>query len=112
MLGTDTERSWDHFLNPEILRPKLISVSLYLTAFEMLKQSIVERIRDSIRPASMRKAILSILAIRRRFSVGTAVRSTHHYRGSAKAELSTERMKTCSNSSRCAGTSSRMNCLN
>ena len=46
MGANQVQRSWEYFLDPEILRPKLISVSLFLTAFEMLKQSIIERIRD------------------------------------------------------------------
>ncbi len=46
MDADQVQRSWEHFLDPEILRPKLISASLYLTAFEMLKQSIIQRIRD------------------------------------------------------------------
>jgi hypothetical protein len=36
----------EDFLNPEILRPKLIVASIYITAFELLKSTIVERIRS------------------------------------------------------------------
>lgn len=39
-------KSWENFLNPEVLRPNLIMASLYIAAFEMLKDTIVERIRD------------------------------------------------------------------
>jgi hypothetical protein len=35
---------WEDFLNPEILKTKLISASIYLAAFEILKDSIIERI--------------------------------------------------------------------
>ena len=38
--------SWQRFLNPEILRTNLIVASLFITAFEMLKDSIIERTRD------------------------------------------------------------------
>ncbi|HIC91180.1 MAG TPA: hypothetical protein EYP21_03780 [Syntrophaceae bacterium] len=38
--------SWERFLNPEILRTNLIVVSLFITAFELLKDSIIGRIRD------------------------------------------------------------------
>jgi hypothetical protein len=36
----------EDFFNPEILRPKLIVASIYITAFELLKSTIVERIRS------------------------------------------------------------------
>jgi hypothetical protein len=38
--------SWEKFLNPEILRTNLIVASLFITAFEMLKDSIIGRIKD------------------------------------------------------------------
>lgn len=38
--------SWEKFLNPEIVRNKLILSSLFIAAFEMLKDCIEERIRD------------------------------------------------------------------
>lgn len=41
---SDSTRSWEDFLNPEILKTKLISASIYLAAFEILKDSIIERI--------------------------------------------------------------------
>jgi len=37
---------WEEFLSPSLLRTKLISASLFLTAFELLKASIVGRIKD------------------------------------------------------------------
>ena len=46
MTSKSTQESWEEFLNPEVLRGKLISASLYLAAFEMLKTSIVDRLRD------------------------------------------------------------------
>lgn len=42
----DVSLSWERFLNPEILRTNLIVASLFITAFEMLKDSIIGRIRD------------------------------------------------------------------
>lgn len=39
-----TVDSWEEFLSPEVLRSKLISASIYLAAFEMLKESIVDRL--------------------------------------------------------------------
>ena len=40
------EKAWEEFLNPEVLRPRLIAASLFITSFELLKDSIVGRIRD------------------------------------------------------------------
>jgi hypothetical protein len=40
----ESSRRWEEFLNPEILKTKLISTSIYLAAFEILKDSIIERI--------------------------------------------------------------------
>src|SRR5437867_2474572 len=37
--------SWENFLNPATLRPKLITISLYIAAFELLKNAIVDRIK-------------------------------------------------------------------
>ena len=37
----------ERFLDPEILRPNLILASIYIVAFEVLKNSIINRIRDS-----------------------------------------------------------------
>lgn len=41
---SESSRRWEDFLNPEILKTKLISASIYLAAFEILKDSIIERI--------------------------------------------------------------------
>lgn len=37
---------WEHLLTPAIMQEKLISASLYVTAFELLKDSIIGRIRS------------------------------------------------------------------
>jgi hypothetical protein len=43
----DTTRiSWENLLNPAILRPNLILASIYITSFELLKNTIVDRIKD------------------------------------------------------------------
>jgi len=39
-------RSWEEFLNPAVTRPRLIATSIYIAGFEVLKDSIVGRIRD------------------------------------------------------------------
>ncbi len=38
--------SWERFLNPALLRQNLIVASIFLAAFEILKDSIVDRIRS------------------------------------------------------------------
>jgi hypothetical protein len=38
-------RSWEEFLNPEVARPRLIAASIYIAGFEVLKESVVGRIR-------------------------------------------------------------------
>ena len=42
----DTTESWKTFVTPDILRSKLISASIYLAAFEILKESIVEHLEN------------------------------------------------------------------
>lgn len=39
-------RGWAKFLNPESLRGNLIASSIFLTAYELLRTSIIDRIRD------------------------------------------------------------------
>jgi len=40
------QKSWEDFLNPDIVRPYLIATSVYIFAFQILKDSIIGRIRD------------------------------------------------------------------
>jgi len=39
-------RSWEDFLNPNVMRPRLISASIYIAGFELLRDSIIGRIRS------------------------------------------------------------------
>ncbi|MEL6358184.1 MAG: hypothetical protein AAFQ37_14775 [Bacteroidota bacterium] len=39
-------QSWEKFLNPSVVRSNLITASLFLTAYELLQDSVVARIRD------------------------------------------------------------------
>lgn len=43
---TDAHDKWEEFLAPEVLQQRLISASLFITAYEVLKESIIGRIRD------------------------------------------------------------------
>jgi len=40
------EKSWERFLDPDVLRPSLFMATMFITTFEILKNSIVDRIRD------------------------------------------------------------------
>ena len=39
-------RAWENFLDPEVMQDRLISTSLYIAAFESLKSSIVDRVKQ------------------------------------------------------------------
>lgn len=39
------KRSWDKLLNTQTLRTNLLLASLYLTAYELLRETITDRIR-------------------------------------------------------------------
>ena len=41
----DPKGSWNDFFNPDVLCPRLIHASLYITSFELLKDAVVDRIR-------------------------------------------------------------------
>jgi len=45
-MDSDNQTKWEHFLDPEILRPNLILASIYITAFEILQNSIIQQIQD------------------------------------------------------------------
>jgi hypothetical protein len=45
-MNDKTQLSWETFLKPETLRFNLIAASIYIATFEILKDSIVERIKD------------------------------------------------------------------
>ncbi len=38
------QQPWEFFLNPEVMRARLISASVYIAAFEFLERSIIERV--------------------------------------------------------------------
>ncbi len=44
-MSIDTKKAWEDFLNPDVLRPRLLAASIYLIGFEALKYSIIERLR-------------------------------------------------------------------
>jgi len=39
------KQSWEEFLNPEVTKPRIIAASIYIAAFEPLRDSIVEHLR-------------------------------------------------------------------
>lgn len=42
---TTYENQWEQFLDPDVVRPSLFMATMFITAFEILKNSIVDRIR-------------------------------------------------------------------
>lgn len=40
------KEDWEEALNPEIMRKLLISISMYITAFELLRETIIDNIRS------------------------------------------------------------------
>jgi hypothetical protein len=44
-MNATTDR-WEQFLDPEIVRPSLFAATMFITTFEILKDSVVERIRN------------------------------------------------------------------
>lgn len=43
---SSSAEQWEQLLTPAVMQEKLISASLYITAFELLKDSIIDRIRS------------------------------------------------------------------
>lgn len=46
--GTDKDirRSWEDFLNPDVLRPRIMHAAIFIVAFDLLKSTIVDRPRQ------------------------------------------------------------------
>lgn len=40
------DESWERFLDPEIVKPSLFMATMFITTFEILKNSVVDRIKD------------------------------------------------------------------
>lgn len=45
-MDENDKRKWGEFLNPDVMRSKLISASIYIAGFESLKDAIVSRLRS------------------------------------------------------------------
>ena len=45
-MSEESRRNWEDFVNPEVMRKKLISASLFIAAYQVLEDSIVGRIKD------------------------------------------------------------------
>jgi len=43
---SDTADQWERFLDPDVVRPSLFLATMFITTFEILKDSIVDNIRD------------------------------------------------------------------
>lgn len=44
-MDTNADR-WERFLDPDVVRPSLFLATMFITTFEILKNSVVDRIRD------------------------------------------------------------------
>ncbi len=44
-MSNANDKAWENFLNPDIIRPSLIIASLYIAAYELLKNTVVDRIK-------------------------------------------------------------------
>jgi hypothetical protein len=44
-MSRTTDR-WERFLDPEVVRPSLFAATMFITTFEILKDSVVDRVRD------------------------------------------------------------------
>jgi hypothetical protein len=42
----NSAENWERFLDPDVLRPSLLSATMFITAFELLKNCIVDRVRN------------------------------------------------------------------
>lgn len=40
----DVQNTWEKFLNPEELKPYLLFCSIFITSYELLKETIIERL--------------------------------------------------------------------
>lgn len=45
-MGSKGEIRWEAFLNPDVVRPTITMVSIYITAFEILKDTLINRVRE------------------------------------------------------------------
>ena len=45
-MNSNVDEEWEAFLNPDVLRPRLAQAAIFIVAFEMLKATIVDRIRS------------------------------------------------------------------
>lgn len=44
-MNTNADR-WERFLDPELVRPSLFLATMFITTFEILKDSVADRVRD------------------------------------------------------------------
>lgn len=41
-----TSESWERFLDPDVVKPSLFLATMFITAFEILKNSVIDRLRN------------------------------------------------------------------
>ena len=52
LLSSDAADRWEHFLDPEVLRPFLFLATMFITTFEILQDSIFDDLRGFMRVGS------------------------------------------------------------
>jgi hypothetical protein len=45
-MSDETADSWERFLNPQLLRDGILVASVYIVAFEILKESVIEKLKS------------------------------------------------------------------
>lgn len=43
---SESNDSWEKFLDPEFVKPSLFMATMFITTFEILKDAIVDRVKD------------------------------------------------------------------
>jgi hypothetical protein len=83
---------WEAFLDPDVLRGKLISASIYIAAYEMLKESIVGRIRNFYSTGFTETVPQFPLSTKEMCCPAIVARCTHHSCGCWRTTRSTTRI--------------------
>ena len=42
----ESQKAWERFLNPDTLRSNLMVASIYIATYELLDQTVLERVHD------------------------------------------------------------------
>jgi hypothetical protein len=76
-----TNSNWDKFSNPESLKSNLITASLYLAAYEILRASVIDSIRDFFTCGFNDDGDVVSKNIKTKYCRLTRVHPEHHFYG-------------------------------